>query len=118
MIPKDIADEAEASIDSLMAKDMPPGVKPTLTRLKQVFENWAAEDDSFVPIDFSEADLKEASLNVENAFKKEIKGFDESLRSLKESYVNCMNDANDSDDRIKCRSTFAIGLCETASGLL
>ena len=118
MIPREIADEADASIDGLLAKDLPPGVKPTITRLKQVFENWAADDDSFVPIDFSEADLKEASLNLENALKKEIKGFEDEIRPAKEGYVSCMNEANDSDDRIKCRSNFAIGLCETASGLL
>lgn len=118
MIPNDLALAADEALTLLAKRNLSSGLKASAERLQKVVSTYRGSADYFMPIDFTESDLKESTEVFTNAAKKDIPDFLVKASGCFERHRKCMDAANDSDDRTKCRTMLIIDLATTIAPLL
>lgn len=108
MIPSKQADTVNQALHILSQRNPPAEVAAAVERLQRVVATYAGDDDTFVPVDFTESDLNEAMRVFETAARKEVSGYMEATKSAHQTFRTGMNHAVDQKERVKCRTTLIV----------
>jgi len=110
MIPIKHAETVDQALDILAQKNPSAELKAAIDRLKRVVSTYAGDEGAFVPVDFTESDLNEATRVFEAAARKEVTGYAGATVVAQRTFREAMNKAEGQQGRIKCRTTLIVEL--------